>query len=126
MTSEFSIRTLLSVVVATLNARAISFAEAFERVEAKILNSLFCAQTLNDGFANFTCAQYSQSNRFFLHFLICPFPSMTILCWLIPSNPLVRRTCNFCVEMPISPPSPIMNPSVKRVDAFQYTAAASI
>ena len=35
------------------------------------------------------------------------------------------RACSFCVEMPTSPPSPSSPPSMKRVDAFTSTAAAS-
>ena len=39
-----------------------------------------------------------------------------------PSGP---RAWSFCVEMPISAPSPNSPPSVKRVEALCYTAAAS-
>src|SRR5690554_2473883 len=35
------------------------------------------------------------------------------------------RACSFCVEMPISAPRPNSPPSVKRVEALAYTAAAS-
>jgi UDP-glucuronate decarboxylase len=40
-------------------------------------------------------------------------------------NPIGPRACSFCVLMPISAPKPNSLPSVKRVDAFTYTAAAS-
>src|ERR1700751_76987 len=36
------------------------------------------------------------------------------------------RQWSFCVLMPISAPKPNSPPSVKRVEAFQYTAAESI
>ena len=36
------------------------------------------------------------------------------------------RACIFCVEMPNSTPSPNSPPSVNCVEAFTYTAAASI
>ena len=41
---------------------------------------------------------------------------------LSPSGP---RACSFCVEMPISAPRPNSPPSVNRVEALWYTAAAS-
>jgi hypothetical protein len=41
------------------------------------------------------------------------------------SNAMGPRACNFCVLMPISAPRPNSKPSVKRVLAFQYTAAES-
>ena len=40
-------------------------------------------------------------------------------------SPIGPRACSFCVELPISAPMPNSPPSVKRVDAFTYTHAAS-
>ena len=40
-------------------------------------------------------------------------------------SPIGPRACSFCVEFPISAPMPNTAPSVKRVEAFTYTAAAS-
>ena len=40
-------------------------------------------------------------------------------------RPMGPRACIFWVEMPISAPRPNSKPSVKRVEAFTYTAAAS-
>jgi hypothetical protein len=40
-------------------------------------------------------------------------------------RPIGPRACSFCVEFPISAPIPNWPPSVKRVEAFTYTQAAS-
>jgi hypothetical protein len=40
-------------------------------------------------------------------------------------RPIGPRACSFCVELPISAPMPNWPPSVKRVEAFTYTHAAS-
>ena len=41
------------------------------------------------------------------------------------SSPIGPRAWSFCVLMPISAPKPNSFPSVKRVEAFTYTAEAS-
>src|SRR4051794_4415166 len=55
----------------------------------------------------------------------CPSPSITYLNVHSSRTPIGPRACSFCVELPISAPIPKTPPSVKRVDAFTYTAAAS-
>ena len=41
-------------------------------------------------------------------------------------SPIGPRAWSFCVDMPISAPNPNSLPSVNLVEAFTYTAAASI
>src|SRR6478672_2013999 len=58
-------------------------------------------------------------------YLICPSPvtnHFSVTSFSSANGPLA---CNFCVEMPISAPSPNSAPSVNRVDALAYTTAAS-
>src|SRR5207247_2528693 len=56
---------------------------------------------------------------------IWPEPSTTYLYVQSSRSPIGPRACSFCVELPISAPMPNSPPSVKRVDAFTYTQAAS-
>ncbi len=55
----------------------------------------------------------------------CPSPSTRYLNVHSSRNPIGPRACSFCVELPISAPIPNSPPSVKRVEAFTYTHAAS-
>src|SRR3954454_7215293 len=57
---------------------------------------------------------------------IWPEPSTTYLYVQSSRSPIGPRACSFWVEFPISAPIPNSPPSVKRVDAFTYTTAASI
>ena len=54
-----------------------------------------------------------------------PAPSTTYLYVHSSRTPIGPRACSFCVELPISAPMPNSPPSVKRVEAFTYTQAAS-
>src|SRR5690606_5940307 len=58
-------------------------------------------------------------------YLICPSPVTNHFSVTNFSKANGPRACNFCVEMPISAPKPNSPPSVNRVDALEYTAAAS-
>ena len=58
-------------------------------------------------------------------YLICPLPRTIHFSVTSFSNAKGPRACSFCVEMPISAPSSNTSPSVKRVDAFEYTTAES-
>src|SRR5439155_27375702 len=60
-----------------------------------------------------------------IYSLIWPEPSTTYLKVQSSRRPMGPRACSFCVELPISAPIPNSAPSVKRVEAFPYTHAAS-
>src|SRR5204863_1714064 len=55
----------------------------------------------------------------------CPDPSTTYLYVHSSRMPIGPRAWSFWVELPISAPIPNSKPSVKRVEALTYTAAAS-
>src|SRR5579863_9147892 len=55
----------------------------------------------------------------------CPSPSTRYLAAHSSRRPIGPRACSFWVELPISAPMPNSPPSVKRVEAFTYTQAAS-
>lgn len=85
----------------------------------KNLALAFCLYTifiLNPLFAIYKRSSYP---------LIWPLPLTRYLNVVRASRPIGPRTWSFCVDMPISAPSPNSKPSVKRVLAFTYTAAAS-
>ena len=58
-------------------------------------------------------------------YLTCPFPLIINFMLVSSLSPMGPLACSFWVEMPISAPSPNSPPSVKRVEAFTYTAAES-
>ena len=58
-------------------------------------------------------------------YLTWPFPLTTYLYVVSSARPMGPRAWSFCVDMPISHPSPNSPPSVKRVEALTYTAALS-
>src|SRR6202035_2930397 len=55
----------------------------------------------------------------------CPVPTISYFEEVSSASAKGPRQCNFWVLMPISAPKPNSAPSVKRVEAFQYTAAES-
>src|SRR5699024_1143640 len=59
------------------------------------------------------------------NYLKWPSPVTTYLVEVSSSRPIGPRACSFWLEIPISAPKPNSPPSVKRVEAFTITAAAS-
>src|SRR5205085_5249926 len=59
------------------------------------------------------------------HVRIGPSPWTRYFVVVSSRRPIGPRACSFCVLMPISAPNPYSSPSVKRVEAFTTTAAAS-
>src|SRR5580698_5461602 len=57
--------------------------------------------------------------------LTCPDPTISYFEDVNSTSANGPRQCSFCVLIPISAPKPNSPPSVKRVEAFQYTAAES-
>src|SRR5580704_17573239 len=60
-----------------------------------------------------------------LSYRTCPVPTISYFDEVSSASAKGPRQCNFWVLMPISAPKPNSVPSVKRVEAFQYTAAES-
>ena len=54
-----------------------------------------------------------------IYSLICPSPLITYFVVVNSLIPIGPRACNFCVEIPISPPNPNSPPSENLVDAFK-------